>query len=204
MALHLMTLDDVYDVYDFNQDPIKIHWERKAILQINLPRVGLGAPTVRHYPTEAQWNRLLDAVSVDRELQGEFMGPGAAGRMTAKWEQLAAALNAMGGAFKTGEKWKEAFQNLRYRAKRQYADRSRYTRGTDGGPPPAASLGLSPVYQRVLAHVPLQNIIGNPGVPAPLQTGAQKFVEAPGMHHHTPLMKDHKQELHFQENQTET
>ncbi|XP_052123183.1 uncharacterized protein LOC113214935 [Frankliniella occidentalis] len=125
-----------------------------------------------------QWNRLLDAVSIDRELQGEFMGPGAAGRMSAKWEQLAANLNSMGGAFKTGDKWKEAYCNLRNRAKRQYADRSRYMRATGGGPPPPASLGLGPVYQRVLAHVPLQHVIGHPQVPAPLQQQAG-FVPQP-------------------------
>ncbi|KAK3909878.1 Holo-[acyl-carrier-protein] synthase [Frankliniella fusca] len=115
------------------------------------------------------WNRLLDAVAIDRELQGEFMGPGAARRIQGKWEQLAANLNAMGGAFKTGDKWREAFANLRNRAKRQYADRSRYLRGTGGGPPPPASLGLSHTYQRALAFVPQDQLFGVQGIPAPIQ-----------------------------------
>ncbi|KAK3931566.1 Squalene--hopene cyclase [Frankliniella fusca] len=121
-------------------------------------------------PSERQWMALLDAVAMDREMQGEFLGPGAVGRVTAKWETLAAHVNSLGGAFKTGDKWREAFNNLKNRAKRQYADRSRYLRGTGGGPPAPSALGLCPVYQKALNFVQLHQVIGQQGVVAPLQT----------------------------------
>ncbi len=48
----------------------------------------------------------------------------------------------------------QAFNNnLKNRAKSQYADRSRYQRATRGGLPPPAALGLCPVYQRALNFV---------------------------------------------------
>ncbi|XP_052122503.1 uncharacterized protein LOC127749221 [Frankliniella occidentalis] len=119
-------------------------------------------------PTEKQWMRLMDVVATDKEMQGDFQGPGAAGRVSAKWETLAATLNALGGAFKTGEKWKEAFNNLRNRAKRQYNDRVRYMGATGGGPPPPQQLGLNAVYQRVLQFVQKEQLHGN-AVPVPLQ-----------------------------------
>ncbi|KAK3923125.1 Squalene--hopene cyclase [Frankliniella fusca] len=121
------------------------------------------------HPSERQWMALLDAVAMDREMQGEFLGPGAVGRVTAKWETLAAHVNSLGGAFKTGDKWREAFNNLKNRAKRQYADRSRYLRGTGGGPPAPSALGLCPVYQKALNFVQLHQVIGQQGVVAPLQ-----------------------------------
>ncbi|KAK3931047.1 Ribosome-recycling factor [Frankliniella fusca] len=124
-------------------------------------------------PTEKQWMRLMDVVAADRGMQGDFQGRGAAGRVAAKWETLAATLNAMGGAFKTGEKWKEAFNNLRNRAKRQYSDRVRYMGATGGGRPPQ-QLGLNAECQRVMQFVPREQLHGN-AVPVPLQVRIQSL-----------------------------
>ncbi|KAK3932707.1 hypothetical protein KUF71_002677, partial [Frankliniella fusca] len=112
-------------------------------------------------PTDQQWMRLMDVVKANRGMQGEFMGPGAAGRVQSKWEELAAQLNGMGGAFKIGDKWKEAFANFKSRAKRQYQERVRYMGATGGGPHPPDQLGLRPVYQRALSFIPPESLRGN-------------------------------------------
>ncbi|KAK3929387.1 Protein dopey, partial [Frankliniella fusca] len=120
-------------------------------------------------PTTTQWNRLLDAVALDAELLGEYADPGAAGRVMEKWESIAATVNALGSAFKTGDKWRIAFSNLRNRAKRQYNYRARYHNGTGGGLPSPVQLGMSPVYSRVMEFVPKTQLHGHANVNDPLQ-----------------------------------
>ncbi|KAK3918887.1 Putative transferase caf17, mitochondrial [Frankliniella fusca] len=100
----------------------------------------------------------------DPEMQGDFRGPGAAGRVQAKWETLADTLNKLGGAFKTGEKWKEAFANLKTRATQQYNQHARYAGATGGGPPPPAQLQLNEVYCKALEFVRKEQLHGHQDV----------------------------------------
>ncbi|KAK3918884.1 Protein piccolo, partial [Frankliniella fusca] len=142
-------------------------------------------------PTEQQWNALLDALGRFKVMLGDFSGEGAgaAGRHDELWAQTAHRLNQMGGAFKSWEKWKDAFNNLKSRAKRQYVERARHARGTGGGPPLAedlepAKLGMNPIYCRVMAFVPKTQLLGHDGVPDPLQ---MQWQPPAGQQGHPPL-----------------
>ncbi|XP_026289157.2 basic proline-rich protein-like [Frankliniella occidentalis] len=136
-------------------------------------------------PTNQQWSALLDALHRFKVMRGDFTneGAGAAGRHDELWAQTAHRLNQMGGAFKSWEKWKEAFNNLKGRAKRQYMERARHVRGTGGGPPlpedlEPEKLGMNPIYCRVMAFVPREQLFGHDGVPDPLQMQMQQPVQA--------------------------
>ncbi|KAK3918886.1 Aspartate aminotransferase, cytoplasmic [Frankliniella fusca] len=127
-------------------------------------------------PTEQQWLALLDSVSRWKVMLGDFsgQGAGAAGRHDELWSQVSHRLNHMGGGLKSAEKWKEAFCNLKGRAKRQFCERARHIRATGGGPArpedlnPSA-LGMSRIYCRAMEFVPKDQLFGHAGVADPLQ-----------------------------------
>lgn len=58
--------------------------------------------------TEQQWNLLLDEIGPDPELlSGDFTAPNGIVRVPQKWRDVSDKLNALPGAHKSGEKWKE-------------------------------------------------------------------------------------------------
>ncbi|KAK3928719.1 SH3 domain-containing protein [Frankliniella fusca] len=121
-------------------------------------------------PSAAQWDRLLTILSNDNELlHCNFTAPLGAVRVPRRWVEIAIELNAMGGASKTGEKWKDSWINLRGRARDALRKQMNYLHGTGGGPEvDLAGLGLSPLYQRVINLTGFRAALGT-GCPNPLQ-----------------------------------
>ncbi|KAK3909720.1 ATP-NADH kinase YEF1 [Frankliniella fusca] len=124
-------------------------------------------------PSAAQWDRLLTILSNDNELlHCNFTAPLGAVRVPRRWVEIAIELNAMGGASKTGEKWKDSWINLRGRARDALRKQMNYLHGTGGGPEvDLAGLGLSPLYQRVINLTGFRAALGT-GCPNPLQAVA--------------------------------
>ncbi|XP_064478435.1 myb-related transcription factor, partner of profilin-like [Ornithodoros turicata] len=57
-----------------------------------------------------------------------------------EWCELAARLNASGGAVKPVERWRKTWTDWKSATKAKAARISQHTRGTGGGPPPKESL----------------------------------------------------------------
>jgi hypothetical protein len=64
-------------------------------------------------PSDAQWTKLIDYLSCDREMRtGYFEGPHGKVRLERKWREAAVEINKLGNAKKTGEKWKEVSEQF--------------------------------------------------------------------------------------------